>query len=228
MAELSNLYTYAFLETPEGALELPVDIRDRTTLVSHGGVSALVEPNVCIESLQSDDQQLIQAVLSHDRIICELFRLTTVLPLRFGTAFSSEESIIVHLKSEAETYLKKLHQLKGKAEYVLKLIPQIFDEPTPSTQAKGRQYFLAKKQQYQAQQNFQIAQTQEQDNLIQLINQTYQSTVVDQKQDGTEQIYLLISDQNQPQLTEQFIAWQKACPRWELQLGEAQPPYHFI
>ena len=143
--ELSNFYTYAFLETPVASLELPVDIRDRTLLVSHGGVSALVEPDVSIESLESDDERLIQAVLSHDRVICELFRQTTVLPLRFGTAFTSKESILTHLESHAENYLDKLHQLKGKAEYILKFLRRTLDEPTIPTQAKGRQYFLAKK-----------------------------------------------------------------------------------
>ncbi len=226
--ELSNFYTYAFLETPVASLELPVDIRDRTFLVSHGGISALVEADVSVESLESDNERLIQAVLFHDRVICELFRQTTVLPLRFGTTFTSKESILTHLASQAENYLDKLHQLKDKAEYILKFIPQVFDQPTPSTQAKGRQYFLAKKQHYQAQQNFQTTQTAEWENIVNLITQTYNSAMIAQQQGEEERIYLLVSTANQPRLIEQFIAWQKACPRWELQLGDAQPPYHFI
>jgi hypothetical protein len=142
--ELSNFYTYAFLETPATVLELPVGIGVSVLLISHAGVSALVEPEVSLESLQNDDERLIQAVLSHDRVICELFRQTTILPLRFGTSFVSKESLLTYLEFHAEEYLEKLRQLNGKAEYILKFIPRTLDEPVITPEAGGRQYFLAK------------------------------------------------------------------------------------
>ena len=226
--ELSNFYTYAFLETPAAVLELPVGIGASVLLISHAGVSALVEPEVSLESLQNDDERLIQAVLSHDRVICELFRQTTILPLRFGTSFVSKESLLTHLEFHAEEYLEKLRQLNGKAEYILKFIPRTLDEPVITPEAGGRQYFLAKKQRYQTQQDFQIAQTAQWDRAVHLITQIYKSAIVVQPQAEEARIYLLVSRQDEPLLAEQFLAWQKACSRWELQLGEALPPYHFI
>jgi hypothetical protein len=226
--ELSNFYTYAFLETPAAVLDLPVGIGVSVLLISHAGVSALVEPEVSLESLQNDDERLIQAVLSHDRVICELFRQTTILPLRFGTSFVSKESLLTHLEFHAEEYLEKLRQLNGKAEYMLKFIPRTLDEPVITPEAGGRQYFLAKKQRYQTQQDFQIAQTAEWDRAVHLITQIYKSAIVVQPQGEEARIYLLVSRQDEPLLAEQFLAWQKACSRWELQLGEALPPYHFI
>ena len=226
--ELSNFYTYAFLETPATVLELPVGIGVSVLLISHAGVSALVEPEVSLESLQNDDEPLIQAVLSHDRVICELFRQTTILPLRFGTSFVSKESLLTHLEFHAEEYLEKLRQLNGKAEYILKFIPRTLDEPVITPEAGGRQYFLAKKQRYQTQQDFQSDQTAEWDQAVNLITQIYKSAIVVQPQGEEARIYLLVSRQDEPLLAEQFLAWQKMCSRWELELGEALPPYHFI
>lgn len=226
--ELSNFYTYAFLETPTTVLDLPMGIGDRVLLISHAGLSAIVEPEVFLDLLQNDDKRLIQAILSHDQVICELFRKTTILPLRFGTVFPSKESLLTHLKTHAEEHLKKLRQLKGKAEYSLKLIPRTIDEPVITLPSGGRQYFLAKKQRYQIQQDFRIAQTAEWEKVIHLITQTYQSVIFIQPQGEEARIYFLVSRQDEPLLTEQFFSWQKTCPRWELQLEAALPPYHFI
>lgn len=225
--ELYNFYTYAFLETPTAELELPVGIGDRLLLISSAGVSALVEPEVSVESLQNDDQRLIQAVLSHDRAIGELFRQTTVLPLRFGTSFASKESLLTYLESHAEEYLEKLRLLNGKAEYILKFIPRILDEPVITPEAGGRQYFLAKKQRYQTQQDFQNIQKAQWDEVVDLITKIYKSAIVVQPP-GEARIYILISRQDEPILGKQFLAWQQACSHWELQLGLPLPPYHFI
>ncbi|MDF5733107.1 MAG: GvpL/GvpF family gas vesicle protein [Rhizonema sp. PD38] len=226
--ELYNFYTYAFLETPTAELELPVGIRDRVLLISSAGVSALVEPEISIESLQNDDERLIQAVLSHDRVMGELFRQTTVLPLRFGTCFTSKESLLTYLEFHAQEYLEKLRLLNGKAEYILKFVPRTLDEPVITPLSGGRQYFLAKKQRYQTQQDFQNIQTAQRENAVDLITQIYKSAIVVQPEGEEARIYLLVSRQDEPLLTEQFLTWQKACSHWELQLEFALPPYHFI
>ncbi|MBD2773088.1 GvpL/GvpF family gas vesicle protein [Iningainema tapete] len=226
--ELDNFYTYAFLETPVAALELPYGIGSRVLIISNAGISALVEPKVSLESLQNDDEQLIQAVLSHDCVIRELFRQTTILPLRFGTSFTAKESLLTYLESHAQEYLEKIRQLSGKAEYILKFIPKTLDEPVVTPEVGGRQYFLAKKQRYQTQQDFQIAQNMEWNQIVELITQIYKSAIVVQPQGEEARIFLLVSRQDEPLLAEQFLTWQQACSRWELQLGEALPPYHFI
>ena len=82
--KLYNLYTYAFLKTPTEKLKLPVGITNPVLLITSGTLSAVVEPEVCLDTLQNDEECLIQAVLCHDRVIYELFQQTTVLPLRFG------------------------------------------------------------------------------------------------------------------------------------------------
>lgn len=226
--KLYNLYTYAFLKTPKQILKLPVGIASPVLLMASGKISALVEPDICLDALQKDNERLIQAVLSHDRVICELFQQTTVLPLRFGTSFLEGDNLLDHLGSNSEEYQKKLQQLQGKGEYILKCIPRKLEEPVLGSEMTGRQYFLVKKQHYQTQQNFYILQATEWQKVVHLVTDQYQSTIINACPGAESRIYLLVPCQDEPFLTNHFLNWQKVCPRWELQLGQVSPPYHFI
>ncbi|MFB2839053.1 GvpL/GvpF family gas vesicle protein [Floridanema evergladense] len=228
MMELYNFYSYAFLKTPTAALEIPIGIAGEVFLINGGNISALVEAEVSLSSLQNDDQQLISAVLSHDRVICEIFRQTTILPLRFGTSFVSQEKLLLHLEAHQNEYLEKIHELKGKAEYILKFTPRKLEEPAIPSEVGGKQYFLAKKQRYQNQQDFYILQTAEWENVVHLITDIHKSAIIFPAQGEDARIFLLVNQTEENLLKTQFRNWQRACPRWELQLGEALPPYHFI
>lgn len=228
MMELYNLYSYAFLKTPTAALEIPVGIAGEVFVINGGNISALVETEVSLTSLQNDDQELIAAVLSHDRVICQIFRQTTILPLRFGTSFVSRENLLLHLEVHQNEYLEKIHELKGKAEYILKFTPRKLEELTIPSEIGGKQYFLAKKQRYQNQQDFYILQTAEWENAVHLITDIHKSAIIFPTQGEDARIFLLVNQTEENLLKTQFRNWQRACPRWELQLGEALPPYHFI
>lgn len=230
MVELANLYAYAFLETPETPLELPVGMGgDRLLLISTSGISALVEPEVSVKSWENDDEKLIKAVVSHDRAIREIFAQTTVLPLRFGISFASEKNLLDSLESHRAEYLEKLNQIQGKAEYTLKFIPKTFEEPKPPPKGKGKEYFLAKKQRYQTQQNFFEIQAAQWEQIAEEISELYPSAVVVEPEgEELRKIHLLLSLQEETLVAEQFLGWQEVCSSWELQLGEALPPYHFI
>jgi hypothetical protein len=106
--KLYNLYTYAFLKTPIESLTLPVGIANPLLLITGGDLSAVVEPEVCLDTLQNDDERLIQSVLCHDRVICQLFQQTTILPLRFGTSFLETENLLTHLCSHGQEYQEKI------------------------------------------------------------------------------------------------------------------------
>ncbi|MBK1989402.1 GvpL/GvpF family gas vesicle protein [Sphaerospermopsis aphanizomenoides BCCUSP55] len=225
--ELKNFYTYAFLETPSFSLILPQGATSQVVMINGSQLSAIVEPGISLESFQNNDENIIQMALSHDRVICELFQQITVLPLRFGTYFNSQNNLLNYLESHGQEYRNKLKKINGKIEFALKLIPRPLEETEPLV-ARGRNYFLAKKQQYQNQQTFTIAQATEKQNLINLITKINQLPVVIQEQNEEVRIYLLVSSQDKILLLEQFLTWQKACPRWELCLGDCLPPYHFI
>jgi hypothetical protein len=215
------------LEIPSSPLILPQGAVNQVVLINGNELAAIVEPGIFLESFQNNDEKIIQMALHHDRVICELFQQITVLPLRFGTYFTSTNNLLNHLKSHEKEYQNKLEKINGKNEFTLKLIPRMIEEIVPS-EGGGKDYFLAKKQRYQNQNNFSIAQAAEKQNLIDLITKVNQLPVVVQEQEEQIQIYLLVSCQDKTLLLEQFLTWQKACPRWDLLLGDCLPPYHFI
>jgi hypothetical protein len=223
------MYTYAFLLNSDQALDLPEGIWGSLELVRVAKLAALVEPDLALESLQQNDRQLMQAVLSHDRVIQDLFQQTAVLPLRFGTYFVSRQGLLDHLQSRQRQYLDKLNYLQGKAEYVLKLIPVSLSGSTVTAELKGRDYFLAKKQLYTNQTEWQQQQHSELQALISLINEHYPEAVRgSETNDGSERFYLLCSQSEQQHLQNQLKQWQQQYHRWQISLGETLPPYHFV
>lgn len=225
------MYTYAFFKTPTPPLQLSEGIDGDLEVIEIDNLSALVEPELEFEAVQNDDNQLVQAVLAHDRVICDLFWQVTILPLRFGTQFLSRDLLISHLLENRDKYLDKLNQLEGKAEYRLKLTPielELPSQPEMNGGLKGRDYFYAKKQQYQAQLDQKDQQQQEFQQILAEIEQVYPDTKVKAGSDGVERLYLLIDKHEEMMLYEHLSKWQNQYPHWELGLGEALPPYHFV
>jgi Gas vesicle synthesis protein GvpL/GvpF len=228
------MYTYAFLaDIPP---ELPEGIFGSLQVIAAEGLAALVEPGLAPELLQENDKQLVQAVISHDRVIRELFEQTAVLPLRFGTYFKTQQGLVEHLQAHSSEYLLRLEGLQGKAEYSLKLTPIAFVEPAIGEEIKGKDYFLAKKQIYQHQVAWQSEQKAELEAFLETIassnpqgvGQQFPQWVKGETDQGVERIYLLSDRQLETELLESFQNWQNQLPHWELVLGEALPPYHFV
>jgi hypothetical protein len=191
-------------------------------------LSAIVEPEISVASWEANSDRLMQAVLTHDRVICQVFRQTSVLPLRFGTYFASTESLQTHLKSQNQQYLEKLEELDGKGEYSLKFTPLLPPEDSLPSETKGKQYFLAKKHRYQQIQDFQDTQKLEWENAVEFASKTYQSVIVEPTPEREGKIYLLLNLQDETILLELYHTFQQNCTHWEVQLGEALPPYHFL
>ncbi len=135
------MYTFAFLKTPIVALAMPIGIENSVQFIGNDSLSAVVESDISLDELKNDDAALMQGVLSHDRVIRELFLQTTILPLRFGTCFPSLQSLLTHLDANQQTYLEKLTQFEGKAEYSLKFAPLPFPEVSVPSETKGKEYF---------------------------------------------------------------------------------------
>lgn len=229
------MYIYAFLKTPTSPLKLPPGIKGSLEIISNQGLSALVEPNLQAEDLPDTDEQLMQAVVIHDQITCVIFYQTSLLPVRFGTCFRSKIALFEHLVLHQQNYLHKLDQLQGKAEYCLQGVPL---DPLPNTLTptnptdlpplRGRDYFLAKKQLHHRQFQHQQQQTQQWQQLVEILSQTYPETSLADSQPNRERIYILIPQINEPKLQEQLKQWQSQYTHWQLSLGNALPPYHFL
>lgn len=217
------MHAYALLKPPDFPISLPNGVASVLELVVCEQLAAVVEPELMLEALQQDDATLLQAVLAHDRVIRELFAQVTVLPLRFAT-FPSLTELITDLKTQQATYLATLTQLEGKAEHTIKLMPvEVETIPIPSN-LKGKDYFLAKKQQHQEQQQQQEMQSQELAQIYHAIAQRYPVQANPDKQ----QIHILTDRVHSPQLQQEVALLQTHFKLWEVQLSEALPPFHFV
>jgi hypothetical protein len=222
------VYTYAFLNRQTTIANLPFGIAGSLQQVNTPSLSAVIEPQLDLERVQASDDRLVQAVLAHDRVIQHLFSQTVVLPLRFGTCFVSQAALLEHLHSHDLEYLTKLNTLANKAEYVLKAIPLAFSTAATPTELTGRDYFFAKKQRFQAQASHQQQQHAELDALHRSILQTYSDVVYSPTSEEIQRIYLLLPRSLEAELWQRVDQWQLQCQHWQLDVGEALPPYHFV
>jgi hypothetical protein len=222
------VYLYSICPQPAQPLPLPLGLAEPTQLISVGAIAALIETNIDLVALQSDEPRLLNAVLSHDRVICELFQHTPLLPLRFGTQIASVDHLKSHLANQGADYTVKLATLAGKAEYQLKLIPQPVDLPPPPEGLTGREYFLAKKQRIQDQTAAQEQQQEALTTLLDKIHSTYDRCVVGESPAGEAKLYVLIDRTTAAELEQRVAEWQSQVPQWQVLLSEALPPYHFV
>lgn len=220
------MYVYAFLKAPVDEIELPMGIEEGATLIVCGQLAALAEPALSIDALQQTDERLMRAVMDHDRVIQELFQITTVLPLRFGTSFLSQSHLISHLQEKQQDYGDQLKNLDDKAEYLIKLLPYAYKSEAEPLEKTGRSYFLAKKRRYEAQSNYQEQQQQEFNDLCQFLQAQPCEIVQGQGDDEVERLFLLLKRSQEEWFRQLLHNHTAHC--WKILIGEALPPYHFV
>jgi hypothetical protein len=77
---------------------------------------------VVVTAHEPDAQFTQQSVKDHARVISECFKLSTVLPFRFGTIFDSDDSLRLAVRTNKRAFSDALSRLRGKAEMHLKLV----------------------------------------------------------------------------------------------------------
>jgi hypothetical protein len=70
------------------------------------------------------------AAKDHARVIAECFKLSTVLPFRFGTAFADDDALRRSVRSNQRHFIANVERLRGKAEMHLKVV---VDDICPGT-----------------------------------------------------------------------------------------------
>jgi hypothetical protein len=76
-----------------------------------------------IVSEHSSPENLDQrAAVEHARVISDCFKLSTVLPFRFGTVFADDEALRKSIRSNQRQFLANVERLRGKAEMHLKVV----------------------------------------------------------------------------------------------------------
>ncbi|MGB3513016.1 MAG: GvpL/GvpF family gas vesicle protein [Microcoleaceae cyanobacterium] len=227
-----SFYVYAFLYLPKSSLVLPKGMEREVKIIAYENLAAVAEADISIEAIQQTDEKLLQAVLTHDRVVREIFQQTSLIPLRFGNAFAAVENIINHLENYQQQYLTTLTKLQEKVEYTLTFSAVSPPSTLEISNARGKAYLLAKKQRFQQQQAFQNEQRQQWENILQLILKNYPEAVYKNSNNSTEgeikQVYLLANREAKVLNTQQLPTWQAECSYWQITLSEPLPPYHFV
>ena len=223
---LGPIYLYSICPTPSQPLPLPLGLSEPTQLIVVDGIAALIETGIDLETLQTDEPRLLNAVLSHDRVICELFQQTPLLPLRFGTQIASIDHLKAHLASQRADYIAKLNILAPKVEYQVKLIAQDVPLPPLAEGLTGRDYFLAKKQRLQDQGEAQEQQQIELGQILDAISSAYGDCIETEAPAGEARVYILV-DREQDNLPQWMDDLRSQITHWQILLSEPLPPYHF-
>lgn len=63
-----------------------------------------------------------QEGVEHARVIADCFKSSTVLPFRFGTVFSDDDTLRKSIRSNQRQFLTNIERLRGKAEMHLKVL----------------------------------------------------------------------------------------------------------
>ncbi len=224
------IYTYVIVPKPLVSLPLPDGLRSPLAWEVAGNLAAVVEANLALETLETDNKLLLQAVVHHDRIVRYLFARMTVLPLRFGTYFLSLDRLREHLRASAAVYESELQRLAERAEFSLKLFlaePPDTPDIAPSSGRGGRAYFLAKKQRHQDLQALKARQQQEKQDLVAAIAAAGMAVLaLDPDESGNERLCFL--GDRAGVARDVWEQWRATAPSWHLQISEALPPYHFM
>ena len=83
--------------------------------------------------------------VDHAGVIADCFQHSTVLPFRFGTVFSDDDSLRKSIRSNQRQFLDNIDKLRGKTEMHLKVFVDDCSSPAtdkrPPSEGQGREYF---------------------------------------------------------------------------------------
>ena len=75
-----------------------------------------------VSDYKPDGQLTQQAIVDHARVVSECFRISTVLPFKFGTVFETDDALRRAVRTNRKTFLDSVAKLRGKAEMHIKLL----------------------------------------------------------------------------------------------------------
>jgi hypothetical protein len=229
------LYTFAILLAPVpddlllGIMGKPVQYLQCDRLI------AVIEADVDIEALKLlPEPSLMQVIVQHDRLICELFDQRTLLPLRFGTAFVSVGALETYLKEEGDRLLASLERLDGYAEFLI-TGSAIAQKVEAAATLKGKDYLLAKRSQYLQQEQWRSQLQAEVLDYRQTITNglnpdLYKPEFQHVETQGSEdvRVYALLPRSQIGYLQEILRSWEEQHSHWQISWSNALPPYHFL
>jgi len=110
---------------------------NQTFLFPAGDLAIIVSEHTPEDTARMDQS----AARVHARVVADCFKLSTVLPFRFGTVFQDDDGLRRSVRSNQRHFLANVERLRGKAEMHLKVL---VDDTCPGNAARdmtvGPQY----------------------------------------------------------------------------------------
>ncbi|MEL6644561.1 MAG: GvpL/GvpF family gas vesicle protein [Pseudomonadota bacterium] len=119
--------------------------------VALGALSALVTPLSAASSETEVETAQIDGAMDHHQLLTSYCRIGDVLPVRYGTAFSSERELAQELSSAQAPLTAGMKRLEGCVEYSLAFVARALDGPETSavpekTPSRGRTYIQGRRE----------------------------------------------------------------------------------
>jgi hypothetical protein len=113
---------------------------NQTFLFPASDLAVIVSEHSAEDSARMDQQ----AAKDHARVVADCFKLSTVLPFRFGTTFQDDDALRRSVRSNQRHFQANVERLRGKAEMHLKVL---VDDICPGNSARdmtvGQQYLTS-------------------------------------------------------------------------------------
>lgn len=113
--------------------------------LSVGGAMALATECTHTGAEPQDETPLIDAAVNHHRLLAGYSRIGDVLPVRFGTAFSSKQELAAGIARMQTPLAQDMRRVAGCVEYGLAFVPQPNAPPRSNERpARGRAFLEAR------------------------------------------------------------------------------------
>ncbi len=98
----------------------PEDVGGQHRLLPVAGLTAIVT-DVDDRKRDTTEDDMIAAAIRHNALLARYMDDGTVLPVKFGTILSSDESIARHVADHLQTYSEQIERFRGLGEYSIHL-----------------------------------------------------------------------------------------------------------
>jgi hypothetical protein len=172
-------------------------------------------------------------VRAHERVLDTLVPLTTVVPMRFGSIFSSEGSLQQMLEESADALTECLDRVRGRVEWGVKVYKNADERiEVPSGPASGRDYLLRRSAEMRAaQEAIEAAGSAAQEIYEELSKSSDGAVLVTSSRERDASIVLnaayLISESRRDEFMERAHRVQEAHAGFVLEVTGPWPAYNF-
>lgn len=235
----SVLYLYGIsAKAPKTKISGSIDASAAVEHVEHAGLTAWfsrVSSREFGEELSANMENLewlSGASVRHQRVVAQIAEATTVLPARFGTVFTTDESLARHIAEQKDKLKATLDRIDGTEEWGIKLFLNPSPPASPIEAASGRDYLRAKATMVQVKKQAQL------DPDVVEFARKLQSIAAESAPAGK-----VSSGQNNLEWQASFLVRKKDRPKWdqvlksyatrwadrrEIQCTGPWPPYSFV